>query len=840
MKQPCSRKLPLLAGGLVAIAFLQSVAPRTDAADAPSVRLADQGQASVKLILSPQASERLHKAAETLADYLGRISGARFEIAAGDGTSGIAIGLPEQFPAIDIVAWDHKDPTLREDYRLQSHAKGLYLLGASELAVEHAVWDVLDRLGYRQFFPGEAWQIVPRHSRLEIAVDAREHPSYYARRIWYGGAFWDYNAEPYLQWCQRNRATSGILLNTGHAYDGILSRNRAEFKAHPEYLGLLDGQRKSTKFCISNPGLRKLVVADALRQVEANPALDSVSVDPSDGGGWCQCDECRRLGSPSDRAVTLANAVAEALDTRYGDKFVGMYAYNEHSPPPTVKVHPRVVISVATAFIRGGYTIEELIAGWRQKADLLGIREYYDVHTWTRDMPGAARGSNLDYLKRTIPEFHSQGARFLSAESSDNWGPNGLGYYLAARMLWDVGDAERLGELREDFLIKAFGDAREPMDRFYRLIDGSQRPLVTDDLIGRMARLLAEARKQTDDPAVERRINELVLYTRYVELWSDYSSAQGDARQAAFEALIRHGYRMRKTMMIHAKSLYRDVPARDKSLDVPDEASWQVAEGKNPWKSSAPFSDAELDQMLSGAIERRKLLDFEPVAYSEQLVPVAPLKLPGVRPVSGELMTRGTRNYFTWVEKAPAEIKLQAVAGIVYNNRGAAKLALYPAAETLGAAVAHAAVEPDEQPHSVAMKTEYTGLHRIELADAAAGTRLNWDEGQPMTVRATADEPAVFTGRWNLYFYVPKGTRVIGGYSSAVGTLHDADGKSAFTFSTKPGYFSVAVPPGMDGRLWKFHQCAGERRLMTVPPYLARNERELLLPAEVVEKDRQP
>jgi hypothetical protein len=48
------------------------------------------------------------------------------------------------------------------------------------------------------------------------------------------------------------------------------------------------------------------------------------------------------------------------------------------------------------------------------------------------------------------------------------------------------------------------------------------------------------------------------------------------------------------------------------------------------------------------------------------------------------------------------------------------------------------------------------------------------------------------------------------------------------------------VPPGLDGRLWKFHQCAGERRLMTVPPYLARNERELLLPAEVVEKDRQP
>jgi hypothetical protein len=47
----------------------------------------------------------------------------------------------------------------------------------------------------------------------------------------------------------------------------------------------------------------------------------------------------------------------------------------------------------------------------------------------------------------------------------------------------------------------------------------------------------------------------------------------------------------------------------------------------------------------------------------------------------------------------------------------------------------------------------------------------------------------------------------------------------------------VPVKPGEDGRLWKFHQCAGQRLLMTVPPYLARSGKELLLPAEVVEKD---
>src|SRR2546430_13574288 len=45
------------------------------------------------------------------------------------------------------------------------------------------------------------------------------------------------------------------------------------------------GERKSTKFCISNPGLRQLVIADALAQLAADPKKQSVSVDPSDGGG---------------------------------------------------------------------------------------------------------------------------------------------------------------------------------------------------------------------------------------------------------------------------------------------------------------------------------------------------------------------------------------------------------------------------------------------------------------------------------------------------------------------------------------------------------------------------
>jgi hypothetical protein len=817
----------------------QAIAGAAEPKSTTSVVLSSKGQALLPVVVGEKATERVRQSAAVLAEYLQRISGAKFEVTTGGGEAGIAVGLPADFSGLPVkAAWDAADPTQQEDYLLHSHVRGLYVIGASELAVEHAVWDLLYRLGYRQFFPGEHWEVIPNVAELSIAIDARQHPDFFARRIWYGYGPWDYAAEPYARWCARNRATSGIVLNSGHSYDGIISRNKAAFTAHPEYLGLVGGQRKSSKFCISNPALRKLVIDDALASFEKNPAQHSISLDPSDGPGWCECEQCAAMGNVSDRALTLANEVAEAVNAKHRGKYVGMYAYSQHSPPPTIRVHPQVVISVATAFIQGGYSVDQLLDGWQRQGATLGIREYYSVHTWDRDLPGKSRGSNVEYLKTTIPHFHGKGARFLSAESSDNWGPNGLGYYLAARMTWDVGEAQQIDELVADFLEKSFGPAKEPMAEYYRLIDGSNRSLLSDDLIGRMYRLLGEARKLTDDAAIGRRLDDLILYTRYVELWMDYSTASGPERQAAFEKFVRHAYRMRGTMMVHSKAVYRDVAARDKSVSIPEDATWGVPEGRNPWKSSEPFSRGELDAIVAAGIDHRKLLDFTPVSFSQQLVPATALQLPDVPTGSMGLYSRGVRSYFTWLNDPPANITLTVKGGVIYQSRGDVQIDLYPAAETQGKSVCHVTVAPDKQEHTVVLQDALPGLNRIDVSDKAAGTSVSWPDGTPMTIQSGTDSPAELHGRWTLYFYVPKETKTVGGFSSGLGTLLDGSGRLVHTFDNKPGYFSVPVAAGQDGKLWKFQNSAGQRLLMTVPPCLARSAAELLLPAEVIESDK--
>ncbi|MDQ3814673.1 MAG: DUF4838 domain-containing protein [Armatimonadota bacterium] len=818
-----------------------------------AVELASDGKAQFPVVVAVNAGEATRKAASQLADYLGRMSGAKFEVTSGDGSSGIAVGRASDFPALPVKApWDEKDITRREDYLLRSHERGVYILGATEMAVEHGVWDLLDRLGYRQFFPGEHWEVGPQRRDLRIEVDSHEHPDYYARRIWYGFGAWDYNAGPYADWCAKNRVTSGIELNTGHAYEAILRRHKKEFDAHPEYLGLVGGVRKSSKFCISNPGLRKLVIEDALAQFEKDPARDSISMDPSDGGGWCECAECAKLGSISDQALFLANEVAAAVNEKYPGKLVGMYAYNYHSPPPNIRVHPQVVISVATAFLKGGLSLDELLSGWSAQGARLGIREYYSVNTWDRDMPAEARGGNLAYLKRTIPHFHDKGARFLSAESSDNWGPNGLGYYLAARLLWNVEEAKRTDELVEDFLTRAFGPAKEPMREFYRQLDGSQPHLVASDQLGRMFRALHEARRLATTPEVRARLDDLVLYARYAHLYHRYAQAKGPARQAAFEALIRHAYRMRRTMMVHAKALYRDLANRDKSVSIPPGATWQVAEGKNPWKSSEPFSDAELTRFLTEGIAENAVteLTFQPIAFSEELVSAAPLKLPDVTP--GEFGPgRGRQTFYTRIEQTPATIELKITGGLIkhYRDRGNVRLQLWKiggasqAGERETLVAEDRSVPPDGNEHTVTLKVPEPGLHKLTVDDGKDRTLVKWNSPLPLTIKSTQNEPMndAYADLWMLYFYVPKGTKIIGLFGGEHGEVCDSAGRPVFWLNGRePNYYGVPVPDGEDGKLWHIRYGRGSIRLLTVPPYFARTASELLLPAEVVTRDAVP
>lgn len=871
-----------------------AAAVRESSAIGPDVRIADQAKPLQKIMISPAASPRVTAAANMLADTLGRISGAKFEVVRGDGREGLAVGTASEFPVLGFAAQlDAPEPVRREQYLLRSHAKGLWLVGATDLAVEHAVWDLLFRLGYRQFFPGKHWEVVPSRSDLHLAIDTKEQPGYYSRRIWYGFGDWKDGAAAKVAWDSRNRMGSAVDIRMSHSYEGIIKANQAEFDKHPEYLC----SSNSTKFRISNPGLRKLVVDHALRYFENNPEVECLSVEPSDGGGWSCPEEEKAFKTISDRVVTLANEVADAVNQRYPGKLIGMYAYYQHSPPPTIRVHSNVVVGVATSFIQGPYTLDQLISGWGKQGAMIGIRDYYSVVVSHKERPAGSGASDVRRAAAGIAHTFDGGARFVSAESSDSWGPIGLTCYVASRLYWNP--REDPEAIINDFFEKAFGPAQEPMREYYRLIDRSSRPLFTRHLVGYMYRQIEAARKLTDDPGIRGRLDDLTLYTRYAELLWDLNQADKDDRKDGVEAILRFAYRIRSTHMVHSLALWRDlrgwgrvpsdygwnVPERQKPSGAEDPADQlfgpdaaekilnssgapdlnesldslslensgkeievrsrsKKAARTNPWKSSEPFSAKDIETFIVQGISSNPIATFTPVQFSEELVPAAaPLKLKSGAPVIFNGYTRMRQIYYAWLD-APGTLRFEVTGGqISTNGRPKATLTLTAMEDPTASVAATAQVSLDMQPHSVELVSAFKGLHQLELLDSGRGAGLVWPAGEIVCIPSSGDMQTLLRGHaWEMYFYVPRGTKVVGGVASGGGNMLDADGKVVhqFIFRDRTSYFCVPVPPGQDGRLWKFEKGGGRRLLMTVPPYLARCAEELLLPKEVVEADAFP
>lgn len=838
------------------------------AAATVAVTLASAGRPAFPVVVAPGASARVRAIAGELATCLGRIAGTTFPVReSADGASGIVVGRAADYPALKTgVAFAPADPFRREEYLLRTHARGAWLLGASELAVEHAAWDFLYRLGYRQFFPGETWEVAPRLARPRLAVDAVEKPAFLARRIaWHSPQ----------RWWTRNRVANGFELQSSHSNPIGLAADQVR----PEFCALVGGKREyrgaNEKWCLSNPALAaEQRVADYVARhwagkaeafwgwpARGNPdAYDSISMEPSDGAGWCECDACAKLGTPSDRAARMANLAAAALDRQgFADKYVGIYAYAGHAAPPAVRLHPRVIVTLTGGFL-GALEMGSLVRGWRAAgAARLGVYPYLSVEPWDqglmlrnlRSSPGGI-ATCPSYMAESIPRFYGWGMRFYDGESQQDWGANGLSYYLGARMLWDLREADRLPALIDDFLAKAFGAGREPMREYYRLIDRERDVHLSGDLVGRLYRCLDAARAAAaGDAPAQARLRDLALYTRYVELCylirahrevgQSPGWGQAPPDPALDEALALHRRRMRTSVMLAAAA-----------------------------GTEAPYTPAEIDAFIDAGRDAYAIRPRPTRTYTQDLVPARLLGLPAA-PAGGfvagsQALIAGRLDLFTWTERAGETVVLRLVNGAspyrrISGNARVTLSALQPGAETTVAEDRTA--PPDGQEHPLALRAPRPGLHRIALRLGHEEGRVAWDDGRPMTVyagpaRGLAPDylPVSSWGAgncepWTLYFYVPRGARTVdlwlgemcGGDDWPVtpaGRVLDGHGKVAFAIPYgKPGFFSIPVPAGEDGALWKFDRCTGRAvTLLNVPPYLARSERELLLPREVVRADR--
>jgi hypothetical protein len=838
------------AGGLLAATWMLCLAPA-----APAVVIADakKPRATVTLDagrLTPAQQAVADEAQQWLIDAIEKASGARLPAAAKapDGTVIVlttASAQPETAKRLRLR--DHHDA-----YSIETTPDRVTLIGANVYALRHAVAHLLRNLGFRYYAPSPKWHVIPSLETVRVETNANEVPALGSRSIWYAYGQPDKPLmENYRRWAAAQRLSSDSLVHTGHSYGNIILRNAKEFEQHPEYYALLeDGKRDNQravaarKFCFSNPGLMELVARDRIKLLEenrkTNPLAYMVSVDPSDGQGTCHCEQCKKLGTTTDRVVYLANHVAREINKAHPGSWVGLYAYSSHRLPPTNALEPNVFVQVALGFNQTEFSLPELVERWSKKAPAIGLREYYGVEAWDWGLPGQMRGAKTAYHAEWIPFYAARKAASLSAETNANWGGQTLGLDVAAELMWNP--KADVAALRQRYLTDCFGPAAPVMAEFQKKLE-SFGPLQPASLSALFADL-DKAVTATTDAKVRARLVDLMAYLVYVEEYRRFQSVaaaqpgRNDKYYDALKVLMTYAWRIRGRDVVHyyalARRLCNGLPVQDKRPDF-----YMGRKDKPPvWMAGEQLTDAEVEAKFREYATSLKADATRLVTYSRSFQRVRPegpddgpsRLLGGPKDECIAAFRKTVRGYLVLADQE------EVVLGIQATGKSATLTILGSKDEEL----VKETVQKGEAFTEVKFKAPRANDYRFVLEGEA---RVRVKPGTPLLYEASVGSPAWVDYSGPHYFYVPRGVKKL--YADAAVRLSLVAPGQAKRIDVTPAtrapgqsYTVVDVPEGADGKLW--HTDANTRGtffFLNVPPLLSLSREKFFVPREVAESD---
>ncbi len=511
-----------------------------------STPLAVPGKQSYSIFLSTEASSSERWAAEELTQHIMKMTGIGLRIDSGTAAPAsrrvIAIGRSAVTEHLGI------EPPAGESCLLKTAGETIVIAGGRERGTMYGVSIFLEKLGCRWFTPDIAR--IPKVKALWLPeLDEAHDPAFQYREVFFTEA-------QGREWSARNRLNGNFHhLDAGvggkitcmpfaHSYYDLVPPDRY-FESHPEYFALVSGRRRkqNAQLCLTNAEVVRLAVAQAEEWLNANPNISIVSVSQNDGGGWCECEPCRKViqeegGAVSGLALRFANQVAERLALSHPGKMVDTLAYQETADPPST-VRPRANVQIRFCPIEAcqGHSyrscaynrkIREQFEQWSRIAPKLIVWQYsINFSHYLAPFP------NYDELISDIPMFQKAGVSgvFIEGAVSDGGGGDDaeLRSYLAARLLWNP-DLDAKLEIRE-FLDAVYGAAGPLMWKHFFLrqqevrhgrhlwIDQNvEARYLSRDFLKRGRELLESASRKAATESARRRVARHLLSIDYVEV----------------------------------------------------------------------------------------------------------------------------------------------------------------------------------------------------------------------------------------------------------------------------------------------------------------------------------
>lgn len=427
--------------------------------------------------LKPEDNRRrLRDSVKDLAAILERISGAKVEIISGKpnvGETRIPILVGEL--ATERFGRTSKSYQHQQGFRITVSAKGVGLIGESDLATSYAIYTLLDQLGCRWYMPSPMGEVLPKLKTITLKdQDLMSGPYTIYRGIWYCDN----------DFARRNRM-GGMELSAGHALEMTVPKELR--KKHPEIKAIIKGKVDAHKVKWTHPLVADAIADEFLARLKKDPTIQTFSLSPDDGIGWDESDDTKydaddfdpaaQCVSKTDRLMVLCNRVATKVTATHPHVKFGVLAYVDYTRPPLrEKVHPNVVPQIAPiTFARyhpmnhdgepNNKALRYLVEGWAKAAPATSYYFYaFNLAEVSSPFPMIARWSHdVPYV------FEKGGCRYWQPETMTNFETSMHAHYLGLRMAWDPSSNPKaiIDELHERF----YGSAGKLMAAYWHAID---------------------------------------------------------------------------------------------------------------------------------------------------------------------------------------------------------------------------------------------------------------------------------------------------------------------------------------------------------------------------------
>ncbi|GBG11043.1 hypothetical protein PAT3040_05822 [Paenibacillus agaridevorans] len=427
----------------------------------PSNKIVHDGQANAVIIVNADAESQILKAANTLADYVKKSTGAILPIMnAGD--------FAATNPANDLVRIyidptdsfqdEHIDSLMQElsgdGYIIHMHANSIIIAGPSVWGTQNGVFDFLERyVGVRWLMPGDDGEEVPETSNLSIPREnIVEQPAFKFRMISPLVVKPDEGGMLPLQyeWAQRNRVQGdyNAPLDLMHNLHILFSPEKYGI-THPEYYpnNTPPAPNVTTGWqpCFTADGTVQAASESIIQYFNENPNKTSYSLSVNDVGGFCEANPAHPnfpnkfnsigLLDMSDIYYGWVNQVVAEVLSVHPDKWFGLLAYQEVMDPPSFSLNSRVIPFITKdrmAWIddetkeQGQSQMEQ----WNAVANELGWYDYtYGTFYVVPRMYQHQMAENYQYAYE-----HQVSSIYM--EMYSNWG-DGPKPWVTSKLLWN-------------------------------------------------------------------------------------------------------------------------------------------------------------------------------------------------------------------------------------------------------------------------------------------------------------------------------------------------------------------------------------------------------------------